>query len=112
MAQRQPGKREQQLLHDDPHRLKEAQDADDRSVDASIEERQSVRLRHEFRVWWQGLAPEEALARASRRDELLALLNEKYGYAREEAESEIDDALRALEQRKGAAGGNPPSRPV
>ena len=112
MTQKQPGKREQQLLNDDPHRLREAQDPDDPAVDASIEERQAVRLKHEFRVWWQGLAPEEALARESRRDELLALLNEKYGYAREEAESEIDAALRALEQRKGTAGGARPSRPV
>jgi hypothetical protein len=111
MTQKQPGKREQELLHDDPHRLKEAHDGADATVDASIAERQSARLTHEFRIWWEALAPDEALARASRRDELLALMNEKYGYAREEAESELDAALRAVEQRMGAVGDRP-SRPV
>ena len=102
MSSTQPGEREQQQLREDPSRLKDAQQGDDAVVDESIRERQSERLRQEFQYWWRGLSPEEALDRAGRRDELLALLNEKYGYAREEAEAQIEASLRELEDRRRA----------
>jgi hypothetical protein len=90
------GAKEQELLHEDPARLIERQAPPDPAVEASIEERRSGRLEQEFRLWWQGLSPEQVLELAERRDELLLLLNERFGYSRQEAELELQEALARL----------------
>jgi hypothetical protein len=103
------GKHEQDILRDDPRRRSSERQPPDPTLEQNVSERRGARLTHEFRLWWRSLSRDEALDRASRRDELLGVLNEKYGYARDDAEAEIERALRALEESKGvrAADGGP-----
>lgn len=64
--------------------------------DGDLEQRKLDELKREFRYWWGNLNRDQMLELAHKRDELLLLLNEKYGYARHEAEAEVEQALRAL----------------
>jgi hypothetical protein len=65
--------------------------------DGDLEQRKLDELKREFRYWWGNLSRDQMLEFAHKRDELLLLLNEKYGYARQEAEAEVEEALRALD---------------
>jgi hypothetical protein len=67
-----------------------------------IEQRKLDELKREFRYWWGTLSRDEILKLAAKRDELLLLLHEKYGYARQEADAEIDRALRELDTRRNS----------
>jgi hypothetical protein len=67
-----------------------------------IEQRKVDELKREFRYWWGTLSRDEILKLAAKRDELLLLLHEKYGYARQEADAEIDRALRELDTRRNS----------
>jgi hypothetical protein len=68
----------------------------------NIEQRKLDELKREFRYWWGTLSRDEILKLAAKRDELLLLLHEKYGYARQEADAEIDRALRELDTRRNS----------
>lgn len=65
--------------------------------EGNLEQRRLEELKREFRYWWGTLSREEILKLAAKRDELLLLLHEKYGYAHHEAEEEIERALRDLD---------------
>ena len=71
--------------------------------DGDLEQRKLDELRREFRYWWGNLSRDQMLELANKRDELLLLLNEKYGYAHHEAQAEIEEALRALDTRPDSA---------
>lgn len=72
--------------------------------DGDLEQRKLDELKREFRYWWGNLNRDQMLEFANKRDELLLLLNEKYGYARPEAEAEVDQALRGLDATPGDTG--------
>jgi len=65
--------------------------------EGNLEQRRLEELKREFRYWWGTLSQDEILKLAARRDELLLLLHEKYGYAHHEAGEEIERALRDLD---------------
>lgn len=67
--------------------------------EGDLEHRKVEELKRGFRYWWGTLSRDEMLRLASKRDELLLLLHEKYGYAHHEAEAEIDSALRSLDSQ-------------
>lgn len=69
------------------------------SKEGDLEQRRLEELKREFRYWWGTLSRDEMLRLANKRDELLRLLHEKYGYAHHEAEAEIEDALRSLDPK-------------
>lgn len=70
--------------------------------EGNLEQRKVEELKREFRYWWGTLSRDEILKLAAKRDELLLLLHEKYGYAHQEAEAEIEQALRELDVHRGA----------
>lgn len=65
--------------------------------EGNLEQRKVEELKREFRYWWGTLSREEILKLANKRDELLRLLHEKYGYAHPEAEEEVEKALRDID---------------
>lgn len=67
--------------------------------EGDLEQRRAEELKREFRYWWGTLSREDILQLAAKRDELLLLLHEKYGYAHQEAEEEIERTLRSLDPR-------------
>jgi hypothetical protein len=67
--------------------------------EGDLEERKVEELKREFRYWWDTLSQEEILKLGAKRDELLLLLHEKYGYGRQEAEEEIEKALRGIDPK-------------
>ena len=69
------------------------------SKEGALEQRRVEELKREFRYWWGTLSQDEILRLAGKRDELLLLLHEKYGYAHHEAEAEIERALKDLDLR-------------
>lgn len=74
------------------------------SKEGGLEQRRLEELKREFRYWWGTLSQDEMLRLAGKRDELLLLLHEKYGYAHHEAEAEIERALKEFDPkvRRGA----------
>lgn len=72
--------------------------------EGNLEQRKVEDLKREFRYWWGTLSRDEILSLAAKRDELLLLLHEKYGYAHHEAEEEIEKALKGIDfnVRRGA----------
>jgi hypothetical protein len=65
--------------------------------EGNLEQRKVEDLKREFRYWWGTLSRDEILRLAAKRDELLLLLHEKYGYAHHEAAEEIEKALKAID---------------
>jgi len=58
-----------------------------------------MQLRGDIRQKWGDLTDDELDRVAGRRDKFLGLLQERYGYAREEAERQVDDFLTDVEAR-------------
>ncbi|HLF75331.1 MAG TPA: CsbD family protein [Anaerolineales bacterium] len=54
-------------------------------------------LRGEIRETWGELTDDELDQIAGKRDKLAGILQEKYGWSREEADRQIDDFLRRYE---------------
>ena len=67
--------------------------------EGDLEQRRAEELKREFRYWWGTLNRDEILKLAAKRDELLLLLHEKYGYAHHAAQAEIERALRGMDPR-------------
>jgi hypothetical protein len=65
--------------------------------EGNLEQRKVEELKREFRYWWGTLSRDEILRLAAKRDELLLLLHEKYGYAHHEAQEEIEMALKGID---------------
>jgi uncharacterized protein YjbJ (UPF0337 family) len=66
-------------------------------VNKDIFEGKWKQLRGQVRQRWGALTDDELDRAKGRRDQLVGLLQEKYGYAREEAEDEFDDFLDELD---------------
>jgi uncharacterized protein YjbJ (UPF0337 family) len=66
-------------------------------VNKDIFEGKWKQLRGQVRQRWGALNDDELDRAKGRRDQLVGLLQEKYGYAREEAEDEFDDFLDELD---------------
>ncbi len=90
---REPGRKEQQLLKEDPGVLAERAMTGDPALERAIGERREDELRQQFRQWWHTLGADETLRYLHERDQLLLLLHEKYGYTPDEASREADALL-------------------
>lgn len=58
-------------------------------------ERRWQQMQRELKLWWPCLTEEDVLQVGGRRDVLLSVLNEKYGYASQRADEELAAALRS-----------------
>jgi len=67
-------------------------------VEGDPTERKWNLLQRELRYWWGMLTEEDLLKIAGQRDQLLAVLYEKYGYTPEKARKEIEEALHKVNQ--------------
>ena len=56
-------------------------------------------MRGELRSWWGKLSENDFEKIAGKKDRLLGMLQEKYGYTREAAQQEIDRRLREYDER-------------
>ena len=54
-------------------------------------------VRGEAKVWWGKLTDDDLDKVAGRYEILVGLLQEKYGYSREQAEEQIEERVRELE---------------
>jgi uncharacterized protein YjbJ (UPF0337 family) len=55
-------------------------------------------LRGEVKTWWGNLTDDDFDQIDGERDKLVGRLQERYGYARERAEAEVDQRLRDYER--------------
>ncbi len=60
-------------------------------------------LRGELRLWWSKLTDDDLENIAGHKDKLLGMLQEKYGYTRDEARREVDRRLKEYDERMGQA---------
>lgn len=67
-------------------------------------ERQWQQLRGRVKGWWERLSEADLEQVAGRKDQLIRLVQEKYGYARERAEQEVDRRLREYRDAMGPSG--------
>lgn len=51
-------------------------------------------MRGQAKVWWGKLADDDLEKAGGKADQLIGLLQQKYGYSREKAEQEFDQRLR------------------
>ena len=58
-------------------------------------------LRGELRSWWGRLTDDDLEHIAGQKDKLLGMLQEKYGYTREEAQHQVDRRLQEYAERLG-----------
>jgi uncharacterized protein YjbJ (UPF0337 family) len=58
-------------------------------------------LRGELRSWWGRLTDDALENIAGQTDKLLGMLQEKYGYTREQAQHEVDRRLQEYDERTG-----------
>ncbi len=63
-------------------------------------------VRGQARGWWGKLTDDDLDKVAGKYDQMIGVLQEKYGYTREHAEKEVDRRLKEFEAhvKKGAAG--------
>lgn len=57
-------------------------------------------IRGQVKETWGDLTDDELDQIAGRYDQLVGLLQEKYGYRRQEAEAEVDDLLDRVEEQE------------
>ena len=53
-------------------------------------------IRGQIKVWWSVLTDEDLDKINGRRDQLISVLQQKYGFTKEEATRELDDHLAQL----------------
>jgi uncharacterized protein YjbJ (UPF0337 family) len=61
-------------------------------------------MRGELRSWWGRLSDNDLEKVAGKKDRLIGMLQEKYGYTREAAQQEIDRRLREYDDRSQTSG--------
>jgi uncharacterized protein YjbJ (UPF0337 family) len=66
-------------------------------------------MRGEMRSWWGRLSDNDFEKIAGKKDRLVGILQEKYGYTRDAAQQEIDRRFREYDQRTHASSSNPKS---
>jgi hypothetical protein len=69
------------------------------AVPGNLADRRWKFVQQELRYYWNFLSDEDLLEIAGERDELLRVLNEKYGYTRSRAGKELDTALAAKRKK-------------
>jgi uncharacterized protein YjbJ (UPF0337 family) len=58
----------------------------------------------ELRSWWGKLSDDDFEKIAGKKDRLVGMLQEKYGYTREAAQQEVDRRFREYDKRPGSSG--------
>lgn len=58
-------------------------------------------VKGKVKVKWDRLTADDLMAAAGRRDRLVGKLVERYGYAKEQAEQELDELARSLAAGQG-----------
>ncbi len=66
-------------------------------MNKDILEGQWKQIRGEAKSWWGKLTDDDLTRIAGKYETLLGVLQEKYGYTREQAETEIDKRVTAFE---------------
>jgi uncharacterized protein YjbJ (UPF0337 family) len=61
-------------------------------------------MRGELRSWWGKLTDDDVEKIAGKKDRLIGMLQERYGYTRQAAQQEVDRRFREYETRLGAPG--------
>jgi uncharacterized protein YjbJ (UPF0337 family) len=82
------------------------------SVNVDILAGRWQQLRGELRTWWGRLTDDDLEQIGGQRDKLIGRLQERYGYARERAQQEVERRLQEYRGRMGTArpsGTNPPT---
>ncbi|HXH13030.1 MAG TPA: CsbD family protein [Alphaproteobacteria bacterium] len=64
-------------------------------------------MRGDLRSWWGKLTDDDLERIGGKKDRLIGVLQEKYGYTRETAQQEVDRRFREYEQRMGSTAGGP-----
>jgi uncharacterized protein YjbJ (UPF0337 family) len=60
-------------------------------------------MRGELKTWWGKLTDDDVDRIGGQKDKLIGLIQERYGYAREQAEQEIDRRLKEYGDKTGGA---------
>ena len=60
-------------------------------------------MRGELKTWWGKLTDDDVDRIGGQKDKLIGLLQERYGYAREQAEQEMERRLQEYNERTGGA---------
>jgi uncharacterized protein YjbJ (UPF0337 family) len=69
-------------------------------------------MRGELRSWWGRLSDNDFERIAGKKDRLIGMLQEKYGYTRDTAQQEVDRRFREYDERTRTAGpGTQPGKP-
>jgi len=76
-------------------------------VPANLSERRREIIRREVNLHWQRFSEDALLEISAARDACLNFLYEKYGYAREHVEGDLDQVLRSLGTRRSKIRGKP-----
>jgi uncharacterized protein YjbJ (UPF0337 family) len=80
------------------------QDKEDNPMQADVFEGKWRQMRGELRSWWGKLTDSDFERVAGKKDRLIGLLQEKYGYTREAAQQEIDRRFKEYDERTGSPG--------
>jgi uncharacterized protein YjbJ (UPF0337 family) len=81
-------------------------------MNANVLESRWRQMRGELRSWWGKLTDDDLEQIAGRKDRLVGMLQQKYGYTREAAQQEIDRRLREYDERMGASGPGKAAQPI
>jgi uncharacterized protein YjbJ (UPF0337 family) len=63
---------------------------------------QWMQLKGQVRQWWGKITDDDLEEIAGRKDKLLGMLQERYGYTRERAEEEVNQRLSEFEMKFGS----------
>jgi uncharacterized protein YjbJ (UPF0337 family) len=69
-------------------------------------------LRGQIRSWWGQLTETDVDKIAGKKDLLVGLIQERYGYARQRAEQEVEQRLKEYSDQRDASGGSQMGEPV
>jgi uncharacterized protein YjbJ (UPF0337 family) len=83
-----------------------AQDHGERSDDQDVFAGQWKQMRGELKSWWGKLADDDFDRIGGQQDKLIGVLQEKYGYARAQAQQEVEQRLKAYGDTMGRPSGN------
>jgi hypothetical protein len=81
-------------------------------VPANLPERRREIIRREVNLHWQRFSEDTLLEISAARDACLNFLYEKYGYAREQVEGDLDQILRSLGTRHAKIRGKPSGKQI
>ncbi len=67
-------------------------------MNADILQGKWKQMRGDIKKWWGNLTDDDLDIIAGERDKLIGRIQERYGYAKEQAEAEVDRRLREFER--------------